>query len=70
MSVPRMRTVTQAIALIKEQDSGTAVTMNCIRSLCKRGIVRHTTVGKKLLVDYDDLLANLSFSFDNSQLSA
>ncbi len=62
MAVPRMRTVTQALNLIKEQDNSTAVTMNCIRSLCKRGIVKHTTIGKKLLVDFDDLLEKLSIS--------
>ena len=37
MSIPRMRTITEALAEIKMADAGSAVTANCIRTLCKNG---------------------------------
>lgn len=60
MAVPRMRTVTESLRLIKEQDIDSAVTLNCIRTMCKRGAVKHTLIGKKILVDFDDLITKLS----------
>ena len=39
MSIPRMRTITEALAEIKMADAGSAVTANCIRTLCKNGQV-------------------------------
>ena len=37
MSIPRMRTITEALAEIKMADAGSEVTANCIRTLCKNG---------------------------------
>ncbi len=55
MTIPRMRTITETIAEIKAVDEKSAVTPNCIRTLCKSGKIRCVFTGKKLLVDLDDL---------------
>lgn len=55
MSIPRMRTITEALAEIKMADAGSAVTANCIRTLCKNGQVRCIYTGSKTLLDLDDL---------------
>ena len=57
MSIPRMRTITEALAEIKMADAGSAVTANCIRTLCKNGQVRCICTGSKTLLDLDDLFA-------------
>ena len=55
MSIPRMRTITEALAEIKMADAGSAVTANCIRTLCKNGQVRCIYTGSKTILDLDDL---------------
>mgnify|MGYP001111934334 CR=1 FL=1 len=57
MTIPRMRTITETIAEIKAIDPMTAVTPNCVRTLCK---IRCVFTGKKLLVDLDDLFKYFS----------
>ena len=57
MSIPRMRTITEALAEIKMADAGSAVTANCVRTLCKNGQVRCIYTGSKTLLDLDDLFA-------------
>lgn len=57
MSIPRMRTITEALAEIKMANAGSAVTANCIRTLCKNGQVRCIYTGSKTLLDLDDLFA-------------
>ncbi len=57
MSIPRMRTITEALAEIKMADAGSAITANCIRTLCKNGQVRCIYTGSKTLLDLDDLFA-------------
>ena len=57
MSIPRMRTITEALAEIKMADAGSAVTANCIRTLCKNGQVRCIYTGSKTLLNLDDLFA-------------
>ena len=57
MSIPRMRSITEALAEIKMADAGSAVTANCIRTLCKNGQVRCIYTGSKTLLDLDDLFA-------------
>ena len=56
MAIHRMRTVQEALAEIHKADAGSAVTANCIRTLCKNGELRCIHTGKKILVDLDDLL--------------
>ena len=57
MAIHRMRTVQEALAEIHKADAGSAVTANCIRTLCKNGQIRCIHTGNKILVDLDDLLA-------------
>ena len=59
MKIPRMRTITEALAIIKKADPATSVTANCIRSLCKNGTIRCVYTGTKILVNMDDLLVLL-----------
>ncbi len=56
MAIHRMRTVQEALAEIHKADAESAVTANCIRTLCKNGQIRCIHTGKKVLVDLDDLL--------------
>ena len=67
MSIYRMRTIGESVAEIKELDAKSAVTANCIRTLCKEGKVHCVYTGKKILVDLDSLLEFLS---GDSQKSA
>jgi hypothetical protein len=62
-----MRTIGEAVAAIKEMDAQSAVTANCIRTLCKEGKVHCVFTGKKILVDLDALI---EFMSGNSQKSA
>ena len=57
MAIHRTRTVQEALAEIHKADAGSAVTANCIRTLCKNGQIRCIHTGNKILVDLDDLLA-------------
>ena len=59
MAIHRMRTVQEALEEIHKADAGSAVTANCIRTLCKNGQLRCIHTGKKILVDLDDLLASM-----------
>ena len=52
----RMRSINQTIEMLKNDDPDTAITPYCIRQLCKKNAINHRTSGKKILIDYDDLL--------------
>lgn len=52
----RMRTINEALALIKEDDPDTAVTYNMIRRLVKEKAIKYFFSGKKIILDFDDLL--------------
>ena len=56
---PRMRTAEGALAIIKAEDPGTAVTLRYIRRLIAAGTIPHIPVGRKKLVNVDELLAYL-----------
>ncbi len=56
---PRMRTAEGALAIIKEQDPDTAVTLRYIRRLIADGTIPYVPVGRKKLVNVDGLLAYL-----------
>ena len=38
MTIHRMRTIGESVEIIKAIDQDSAITANCIRSLCKDGI--------------------------------
>lgn len=56
----RMRTINEAMKEILALDSGTSVTANGIRILCKQGKIHYALVGKKHLIDLDDLIKYFS----------
>lgn len=58
----RIRTIRDAIALIKQADSNTAVTYHFIRKLCDGGQITSIRAGKKILINYDELLAFLGMN--------
>jgi hypothetical protein len=56
LRLPRMRTLTEAYACIKEADPETALTANYVRCLIVSGAVPRMKCGKKYLVDIDLLI--------------
>lgn len=56
MAKARMRSIYEALELIKKMDSETALTYNSIRKLCLENKVKHFRSGKKIILNYDDLL--------------
>ena len=62
----RIRTIREAIALLKQADSQTAVTYHFIRKLCDSGYIKSIRAGKKILINYDELLAYLNLDIDKA----
>lgn len=58
----RMRTINEALALIKKQDPETAVTYNFIRKLLDGDKVRHFRSGSRYILNFDDLLNELNMN--------
>lgn len=58
--MPRMRTAAGAFAIIKEQDPSSEVTLHFIRSLIATEAVPVTYVGRKKLVDADQVIAYIA----------
>ena len=58
----RMRTINEALALIKQQDPETAVTYNFIRKLLDGDRVRHFRSGLRYILNFDDLLNELNMN--------
>lgn len=56
MSLSRMRTAAGVLAIIKEQDPDTEVTLHYIRQLIVTGRIPVTPVGRKKLVDADAVM--------------
>lgn len=61
-----MRTINESVAIIKEMDEQSAITANCIHTLCKEGKVHCVFTGKKILVDLDALIAFLSGNYQKT----
>mgnify|MGYP000901813425 CR=1 FL=1 len=59
LRLPRMRTLTEAYACIKEADPKTAITANYVRCLIVSGVIPRMKCGKKYLVDVDLLIEYL-----------
>ena len=64
MSLPRMRTADKALAILKEEDPDTGVTLHYIRCLIKSGRVPSTPVGRKKLVNVDTLITYIAAGGD------
>ena len=59
MEIQRMRTIYECLRLIRAADAESELTYNLIKCLCDAGEVLHIKSGKKYIVNYDDLLAQL-----------
>ena len=55
MKAPRMRTIKEAMAWIKETDPDTAITPHALRRLIVSGEIPRVVVSNKYLVNLDDL---------------
>ena len=62
----RIRTIREALVLLKLADSQTAVTYHFIRKLCDSGCIKSIRAGKKILINYDELLAYLNLDIDEA----
>ena len=62
----RIRTIREVIALLKQADSQTAVTYHFIRKLCDSGCIKSIRAGKKILINYDELLTYLNLDIDEA----
>ncbi len=58
--LPRMRTVHEAAAELKQMDANTAVTEYHIRQLAINNIIPRVKAGKKYLINLDALIAYLA----------
>ena len=58
--MPRMRLISECFQLLKEADPNTAVTLCGLRRLVKIGEIPSVKVGRKCLIDYDQLLNYLT----------
>ncbi len=56
----RIRTIRDALAIIKSMDSETAITYNFIRKLCNEKAITSLWAGKKILINLDELLSYLN----------
>lgn len=62
--MPRMRTAAKAHELILEQDPESEITLHYIRQLIATGAIPVVHVGRKKLVDVDQLIAYLAAGTD------
>ncbi|MDD4003056.1 MAG: DNA-binding protein [Clostridia bacterium] len=60
MALKRIRTIKEALQLIKKEDCETAITEHFIRQLCKNNKIKCFSSGNKILLDFDDLISKLS----------
>jgi len=59
-NLPRMRTIEQCVNLIKEIDPHTAITDWFIRCLVRDSKITFINTGKKILVNFDNLISFLN----------
>ncbi len=58
-NIPRMRTIPEAVRLLHELDSSSAVTLRAVRRMVSTGQIPAVMVGSKRLINFDKLLAVL-----------
>ena len=54
--VRRMRTINKALDYIKSVDENTSLNYNFIKNLCKNNMIHCMLIGKKYLLDLDELI--------------
>ena len=62
--IRRMRTAAQAAAEFRKADPKTAVKENFIRGMIRSGQLHVVQVGRKQLIDFDELLSVIDDSFE------
>lgn len=55
----RIRTITEALQMLKQEDEKTCISEFLIRKLANNYKIRSIKIGNKLLIDYDSLVAFL-----------
>jgi hypothetical protein len=60
MITPRMRTIPESSTLLKEMDENTAITKCAIRRLVLDGKIKSVKAGRKILINFDNLLEYLA----------
>ena len=58
--LPKFRTIKETMNELKVLDKDTALSLYFIRTLCGENKIKYKTAGKKILIDFDDLLEYLS----------
>ena len=58
--IPRMRTLPEALKMLKELDSSTAITLRALRRMVNNGEIPVVMVGSKRLINFDKLLERLN----------
>lgn len=56
MNLAKMRTINESVSLIKAADPDSAITYNFIRKLVSENKIRYFMSGKKVILNFDDLL--------------
>ena len=51
----KIRTISQIMKMLKEQDPETAITERALRRAVKDNLIPHRNVGNKVLLNYDDV---------------
>ncbi len=57
MTIPRMRTIPEALKMIKEKDQDTSITLYAIKKLCQNSKINSIHIGNKILLNFDDLIS-------------
>ncbi|MDI3537687.1 MAG: hypothetical protein PWP30_2169 [Eubacteriaceae bacterium] len=63
MAIPRIRTIPESAALIKELDEHSCLTQCAIRRLVLEGKIKSVKAGRKILINFDNLLEYLENPF-------
>ncbi len=57
----KLRTINEALKEIKKLDENTSITTHTIRTWVKQNKIKTLCVGKKVLLDFDDLIKLINF---------
>ena len=58
--IPRMRTLPEALKMLKKLDRSTAITLRALRRMVNNGEIPVVMVGSKRLINFDKLLERLN----------
>lgn len=60
MALRRLRSIEEAYQELVKEDNNTSITRNLIRKLCREKKVQCFNLGKKVMLDYDDLVKQIN----------